>query len=128
MTKETVCQEAERIINGQRQQDYGDTAQNWNRIAELWSAYLGTKISALDAINLLLLMKVSRAKRGYHRDSYVDTAGYAGLAEKINSAEQPKAQAVLPSIHDTHVYTGPMGAGLVTDHMKAMAAGPKAFA
>lgn len=81
--EESVLQEAQRIIHGPRQQDYGGPLESFERIAALWSAYLGVPLEAEDAANLLILLKVARAKQGFHRDSYVDVAGYAGCAELI---------------------------------------------
>lgn len=90
--KPSVLVEAEEIINGQRQADYGSPLESFDRIAQLWSAVLvalgGKPISAETVCLLLALLKVSRAIQGlkmgsFHRDSYVDLAGYAGCAEKI---------------------------------------------
>lgn len=80
---ESILQEAERIINGDRQDTYGPPSESLGRIAVLWGAYLEREMSANEVANLLILMKVSRSKNGYHRDSYVDIAGYAGLTEKL---------------------------------------------
>ncbi|OHT67801.1 DUF6378 domain-containing protein [Mycobacteroides chelonae] len=81
---ETVLQEAERIINGARQESYGPPEQSLGAIAELWSPYLKLDLSARDVANLMILLKVARSKQGFHRDSYVDIAGYAGLTEKLS--------------------------------------------
>lgn len=86
MSKETVLQEADRLINGDRLQTYGTPGESFWRIANLWTSYLGHKINPLDVANMMVLMKVSRTKGTYHRDSYVDIAGYAGLSEVIFTA------------------------------------------
>ena len=44
---------AAKIVTGQRQYDYGDKYQNHKNISELWSSYLGKKISAHDVACLL---------------------------------------------------------------------------
>ena len=80
--KPTLLQEADAIINGERQKDYGPPAESFGRIARLWSDYLDQELTALDVANLMILLKISRAKTGgFHRDSYRDIAGYAGCAE-----------------------------------------------
>lgn len=86
---ETVLQEAERIINGDRAEQYGDCRRSFDRIAKLWTAYHGTGFTEFDVANMMILLKVSRTHDEYHRDSYVDIAGYAGLAEKLGEAEAP---------------------------------------
>lgn len=88
LSTETVLQEAERLINGDRQDTYGGASESFGRIASLWSAYLGHEVSALDVTNLMILLKVSRTKGSYHRDSYVDIGGYAGLGERLHEEAQ----------------------------------------
>ena len=80
---ESILQEADRIINGQRREDYGDEKESFGRLAGLFSAYLGMPVSPNDVVVLMVLVKASRAKQGYHRDSFVDIAGYAALSERL---------------------------------------------
>lgn len=79
----TVLQEAAVLIDGERQETYGDASVSFNRIAGLWSAYLGAEVTGLDVANMMVLLKVSRTKGTFHRDSYVDIAGYAALGEQL---------------------------------------------
>lgn len=85
----TILQEADGLINGERQRDYGDPADNYSVIADLMSAYLRGRghdvhISAADAAQLMLLVKIGRASTGrITRDTLVDQAGYAGLTARI---------------------------------------------
>lgn len=78
-----ILEEASALINGERQQTYGGATESFTRIAGLWSAYLGVDLTSYDAVNMLGLLKIARAKNGYHRDSYVDLAGYAALGERL---------------------------------------------
>lgn len=100
---ETILQEAERIINGDRQGSYGPPEQSLGDIANLWSPYLGKEISAQDVANLMILLKVSRSKRGFHRDSFVDIAGYAGLTEKLVPKPVPEWASLYDIPKDTEV-------------------------
>lgn len=86
---ESILQEAERIINGDRAEQYGDARESFDSIARYWSEYLGQTLEAVDVASLMILLKVARTKNGYHRDSYVDIAGYAGLTERIGPKPQP---------------------------------------
>lgn len=98
----SLLMEAEEIINGERAEQYGDVSESFGQIADLWTAYLSrhvrklldyygiecpniqtVSLSTADVANLMILMKVSRAQNGFHRDSYVDIAGYAGCVEKM---------------------------------------------
>lgn len=88
VTNESILQEANRIINGERAQTYGDAQKSFGQIADLWGVYLNrvypdVNIDAIDVANMMILMKISRAQNGFHRDSYVDIIGYAALTEKI---------------------------------------------
>ena len=80
---EPILDEAFRLISGQRRADYGDAQTSFDRIAGMWSAYLGHDLTGLDVVNLMCLLKVARAKNGFHRDSYVDICGYAALSEQL---------------------------------------------
>ena len=77
----TILSEAECIITGDRAEEYGDARVSFERIAHLWSTILEQRVTPLEVIRCMIALKVSRAAGGYHRDSYVDIAGYAALAE-----------------------------------------------
>ena len=85
-----LLQEAESLINGQRRKDYGGVSESFAVISGLWSAYLDREITPHDVCNMMVLMKVSRARNGFHRDSYVDIAGYAALTEKLDEEAEAK--------------------------------------
>ena len=81
---ESILEEAQRLIHGPRNKNYGHPRDNFRDIAALWSGYLGKEVSDIDVANLMILMKVARVKgTGYHRDSFTDIAGYAGCVERI---------------------------------------------
>ena len=82
-----ILEQTIRIVTGQRQQDYGDKYQNHKNISELWSSYLGTKISAHDVAICMLLVKVARLKNRKTKDCYVDMAGDAAIAGEINDTD-----------------------------------------
>lgn len=85
LKQESILQEAEHIINGQRRDDYGGALESFTRIASLWSVVLGVEVTAHQVVLCMVQLKVARAMQGYHRDSYVDIAGYAGCAEKVEN-------------------------------------------
>ncbi len=78
-----IIEEAQKIVHGQRNEDYGDMADSFKRIAALWSGYLGTQVDMFDVAKMMILLKVSRAKHGNHRDSYVDIVGYVECVDKL---------------------------------------------
>ncbi|AIK67773.1 hypothetical protein PBI_EQUEMIOH13_58 [Mycobacterium phage Equemioh13] len=81
----SILTKAEEIINGQRAQDYGDALENHQRIANLWNAYLQKPtVDHNDVAVMMILLKIARfMENGYHQDTVVDIAGYAGVLEKM---------------------------------------------
>ena len=98
---ETILEEAQRLIRGDRDQEYGDVSVSFERIANMWTAYLGTDVNEADVASMMILLKTSRTRNGYHRDSFVDIAGYAALAGVVVGGEALHAdenQAILPDL------------------------------
>lgn len=85
-----ILRAAEQMVNGSRQEDYGEPEDNFSKIAKLWSAYCDFTFTAHDVAMMLSLMKVGRIsaayKQGkYNEDSYVDGPGYIACAGEIAS-------------------------------------------
>ena len=72
-----------KIISGDRHMDYGDKTSNHQNIADLWSTFLGHKVTAQQAAICMLLVKVARLKHRRTEDCYIDMAGYAAIAGEI---------------------------------------------
>lgn len=88
MTRGECLESARRAVSGQRVQDYGTPEDSFNRIAALWSAYIGRHFDAHEVAMMMALMKVARIQGGIGTDdSYVDLAGYAACAAEIKAAE-----------------------------------------
>lgn len=82
-----ILVEAERIVEGSRQIEYGDKRECFSRIAAMWSGYLGVDVTAFDVVNLMIVLKVCRTHdKGFQRESYIDMAGYAYCAEIMNKS------------------------------------------
>lgn len=79
----SMVEEARQIVDGKRQEDYGSINDSFCRIAGLWSAYTGITLDKYDVAKMMILLKVSRAKLGNHRDSYVDIVGYVECVDKL---------------------------------------------
>ncbi len=84
----SFIEEAQTIVDGQRNEDYGNINDSFLRIAGLWSAYLGVHVDKYDVAKMMILLKVSRAKNANHRDSYVDIVGYVECVDKLLSLDQ----------------------------------------
>ncbi|ASR86508.1 hypothetical protein SEA_CHANGELING_56 [Mycobacterium phage Changeling] len=88
----SILTQAEEIINGQRAQDYGDALENHQRIASLWNAYLQKPtVDHNDVAVMMILLKIARfMENGYHQDTVVDIAGYAGVLEKMQLPKEER--------------------------------------
>ncbi|WKW85497.1 hypothetical protein SEA_REYNAULD_45 [Rhodococcus phage Reynauld] len=80
--------DATATINGARQDAYGDAEDSFQVIADFWRIYLESKydvrlpgLNAVDTALMLDLFKTARLTQTEdHRDSFLDKAGYTGLA------------------------------------------------
>jgi hypothetical protein len=86
--KSQLLSEAEGLVTGVRENDYGQSAINHLRIADLWNVWLGNRsfpgpISAYDAAMMMALVKFARCQHRPSHDSHVDIAGYAAVVEDI---------------------------------------------
>ena len=89
-TKEYL-EKANALIAGDREKDYGDKVHNHNNIARLWSAYLGTEITAHDVAVMMVLLKIARTKLGeISEDTYIDMSAYSAIAGEIKFKEPKK--------------------------------------
>jgi len=76
------CDEVKRIIT-ERGAAYGRPCDNHSKTAELWSVYLGVRITPRQVCVLNILQKVSRDTFHPKRDNLLDIAGYAANASRV---------------------------------------------
>ena len=84
-----VLQEADALVNGDRNAQYGNPNQDFARTAAFWNTYLegvqertGSKtIQAHDVGQMMTLLKISRSTVSPGKaDHYIDAAGYQACA------------------------------------------------
>jgi len=79
---------AEKLINGQRAQDYGDARDNFGRIAMMWTAILDQDIEPEQVALCMAALKICRLVGTLdHSDSWMDCAGYIALGGELATAE-----------------------------------------
>jgi len=91
----SVLQEADKLVNGRRDVEYGLPHINWGDTVEMFTAYLHGRgllprdkvLDAQDGAMLMTLVKVARQANKRQRDNLVDLAGYAAVAERIEREE-----------------------------------------
>lgn len=78
--REKLLDEAKAIVRGDRDQQYGKPEDAFRVIAEMWTSYLGTEITAGDVCDMMILFKIARNSYKQKRDNLIDIAGYAACA------------------------------------------------
>lgn len=92
-----VAYEAAELLTGERQDDYGQPIDNFNRIARLWNAYKGDDYFTPRIIaELMVLLKMARSMHKSTEDTEKDKVGYTLLAAEFAEFER-HADALLES-------------------------------
>ena len=91
--KETILQEAMRIVDGDREQTYGHPAKNFENTAVLASVVFQRPVSPKGVALFMVCLKLAREVHQHKRDNLVDACGYLRCIEKMEDAgtdiEQP---------------------------------------
>lgn len=90
MTREDILKEAATIVNGTREQTYGQPEDNFATIAQMWEAYLGIPINAMDVSMMMVLLKVARVSGRPDLttiDNFIDICGYAACGGEVAHRE-----------------------------------------
>lgn len=75
---ETILQEAQRLVHGDRGEDYGHPAEDLQRTGRIWGAILGSEdVPAWKVALCMVGVKISREVNAPKRDNLADLAGYA---------------------------------------------------
>lgn len=83
-TRSLVLAEAIDLINGDRNRDYGEPIENFERIAAGWRVLLGAEVTPHQVALCMAWLKMARlCETPTHKDSYVDAAAYAALAAQL---------------------------------------------
>lgn len=78
------------IIRNQRSGDYGSPTDQMTTFANLVNARFGTSFTGADMCIVEMLHKISRTKKKYKKDHFMDIAGYADCAVEINERNSKK--------------------------------------
>lgn len=91
--KQNVLKEADKLVNGIRDEQYGLPHLNWGDTAEMMTAYLHAtgklprdqSLDAHDGAMLMICVKTSREGNKRSRENILDLAGYAAVVERIDA-------------------------------------------
>lgn len=82
--RKKILNDAEKIVNGEREGQYGSPEDNFQKIADMWTAYLGFPVDPKDVAAMMIMLKVARIGSGMGSlDCWEDIAGYAACGGAI---------------------------------------------
>jgi hypothetical protein len=89
MNRADILATASEYVTIDRAATHGDAEDNFRRIADLWTAYLGVDdITSIDVAVMLALLKVARIRSNpTHADNWIDIAGYAACGGEIATGD-----------------------------------------
>jgi hypothetical protein len=86
LNRTQVLDQAQSLITGDRENEYGAPQDNFANIAQRWSQTVGVTIKPWQVALMMADLKIARmattGKR--HQDSFVDIAGYSALASELS--------------------------------------------
>tara|TARA_R100001369_G_scaffold41203_1_gene67302 strand:+ start:1595 stop:1909 length:315 start_codon:yes stop_codon:yes gene_type:complete len=90
-TPQEILGKACDLISGARATQHGDYTVLHQKVASMWSAYLGHPVSGSEVAFCMALLKAARSKVGsYNEDDAVDGAAYTALWGALDEAEKIK--------------------------------------
>lgn len=104
MKNQSILNEANQIINGERQDTYGAPENSFTTIAGFWNVYLDNRepgpLTAIDTAHMMTLFKMARCLgQKPHRDNYVDAAGYLAIAaDRLLPKEEEAGPVPAPEV------------------------------
>jgi hypothetical protein len=88
MPKESILEEAQRIVHGDRGENYGHPFEDFSRTAKIWSAILGITVEPEQVALCMVGVKISREVNRPKRDNIVDGAGYFETLDMVKEARE----------------------------------------
>ena len=97
-TRAEILEAAGKCVTGGRDEEYGESEDSFDLIAQLWEPYIravcvspsaDVTIRPQDVAILMALLKIARAAVSDKPDNFVDLAGYAACAGEVAQSAYP---------------------------------------
>lgn len=86
--RKSILATAEKYVCNDRNDQYGSPEDSFKVIADLWTGYLGTAITAKDVAAMMVLFKMARVRTGAGKaDNWIDAAGYCACGGEVEDKE-----------------------------------------
>lgn len=110
---ETILQEAQRLVHGDRQADYGHPLDDFTRTAAIWSAILGHHVTAEQVGLCMIGVKLSRQVNHPKRDNMTDAAGYSATVQMCIEERERRRNLTLLSANPAPGPVTPIGPSII---------------
>lgn len=105
---EAILKNAQQVVTGERQENYGNAEDSFERIAGMWNAMgmtiNGRKIGMADVALAMITLKIARFAGVPKIDNYVDICGYAALGGAIGLKEKSETASTQFTRHESEVW------------------------
>jgi hypothetical protein len=74
------------LVNGERQEMYGEPVEHMGHVARAWSGVLGFTITPKQVALCMVALKLVRENYKHNPDNILDAHGYLTILERVNTA------------------------------------------
>lgn len=79
--------EANKILAGDRDVDYGNPVESFEKISSIASVLTGKHLTKQDCVKVLLAVKLTRESYKHKEDNLIDIIGYSQILNNIEADE-----------------------------------------
>lgn len=84
--RSAILKDADALITGPRQEEYGSPSVNFQRIADMWVILFPEREwTPGDVARAMAAVKLARSAQSFSRDTAVDLAGYAAIYGELEA-------------------------------------------
>jgi len=82
-SNETILQEAQRLVLGDRRDQYEEPKKHFPKVAKVASIFTGKPLTATDIVWVMIAIKLVREAYKHKRDNTVDAPGYISILHEL---------------------------------------------